>query len=482
MSKAIGNNWAAPAALVQSAAQFQLAPNPLQKIAFGLAAFYIFLLYSRLQDFASYLHLPAITLSLALIILIISGSAGAVTKVPSTKWLAAMTFCMFAAIPFSVWPGGAADAVVNGWLKTILAYVVLTSTIVVPYYCSRLVSLAAWGVFLGAVIGFISGSDTLGRMGEASARFGDANEFAQVLLTGMSLMIGYSVNSKRNRLTRLFAYAAVVVMLVSFFRTGSRGGLVGLMVIAVFLFIRGSVGAKAGILVVAAIVVVCATSFLSEAVKGRYALLFGKAQNYTTEVEAASGSAEGREHLLYQSLIITARHPIFGVGTGMFAVAENTVARAQGLPRGLWHETHNMYTQVSSENGIPAVLFFITCLAVAYRTLTRIIALGKTSVDPVILDASQVAFWIRVALLGILSSGFFLSTAYTVELQVLVALSMGMRRSLDLYLQQFPPQPSAVPVRQPWEMDFSRRVKTPVEQVRPLVQPSYPQKGIIGSH
>jgi hypothetical protein len=475
MSKAIGHNWVVPAAPVQAIPLPQVETNPLQKVAFGLVAFYTFLLYSRLQDFVYFLHLPAITLSLALIAIIASGSAAAVMKVPCTRWIIALTVCMIFGVPFSVWPGGAVDTILNAWIKTLLGYILVTSVVVVPQYCTRLISFAAFGVLCGSLMGFVAGSDTLGRMGEASARFGDANEFAQVLLTGMSLMLGY-LATRRNRFSRIVAYAAVLIMLVSFFRTGSRGGLIGLMAIGVYFFFKGSAGTKVGILALTGIIVVCVTYLLPDAVRSRYALLLGsRPQNLSsTELVAAAGSAEGREHLLTQSLIITVQHPLFGVGTGMFAVAENNVAKAQGMSRGLWHETHNMYTQVSSENGIPAGIFFITMLVVASKTLSRIVASGKDSVDPVIIDASRTAYWLRIALLGSLASGFFLSTAYTVELLVLVGFGMGLHRSLDLYLQQTPASPvMAAPMAPPLAGHFNAaRFPAPQRPFRPPVRPA----------
>ena len=48
-------------------------------------------------------------------------------------------------------------------------------------------------------------------------------------------------------------------------------------------------------------------------------------------------------------------------------MVENDMARSKGLFKGSWHETHNMYTQISSENGIPAALMYIAILALALR-------------------------------------------------------------------------------------------------------------------
>ena len=446
MSNVTGNKWIAPPAFVPPTLRPQFEANPLQKIAFGLTAFFVLLLYSRLQDFASYLHLPGIILSLATILMIVSGNVHTISKVASTKWSVAMTVFMVCAVPFSVWPGGAADTIVKVWLKALLVYTIVTSAIVIPRYCTRLITIAAFGTLCGTVIGLIVGKVTEGRMGELNARFGDANDFAQVLLIGMCLMLGYSVTPGRNRFAKLLAYVSAIVMLVAFFRTGSRGGFIGLLTVTLFVFIKDSAATKAGILILVIVVTACMLMFLPDTLKYRYGALLGLVAETQTNREAiaAGGSAEGRQHLLKQSLLITARHPVFGVGAGMFAVAENSVAVNQGLAKGAWHETHNMYTQVSSENGIPAFICFVAALLMAFRALNRVVALGKNSADLVIVEASRSAYWIRLALLAMMSSGFFLSIAYTNELQVLIALAMGLNYSVTLYSQSSKSQPATL--------------------------------------
>jgi O-antigen ligase len=450
MSNVTGHRWIAPPAPAPPPVRLQFAPNPMQKVAFGLTAFFILLLYSRLQDFVYFLHLPGITLALATIAMIVAGNINTISKVPSTKWLVGMTVFMVCAIPFSVWHGGALETVLNLWLKAVLVYVIVTSAIVIPRYCTRLITIAAFGILCGTVIGLIAGTTSAGRMSELNLRFSDANELAQVLLIGMCLMLGYSVTPGRNQVMKTLAYVSVIIMLVAFFRTGSRGGFIGLITITLFIFIKESVATKAGILFLAVIVTACILLFLPSTLKYRYGVLLGLVQETQTSNEAiaAAGSAEGREYLLVQSLLMTARHPLFGVGAGMFAVAENSVAIQGGKARGSWHETHNMYTQVSSENGIPAFIFFVAAIFAAFRALNRVIALGKDSGDLVIVEASRSAYWIRLALLSMAASGFFLSIAYTNELQVLIAFAMGLSYSVNSYIRFSQSQPAvSTPVR-----------------------------------
>jgi O-antigen ligase len=58
------------------------------------------------------------------------------------------------------------------------------------------------------------------------------------------------------------------------------------------------------------------------------------------------------------SIAVSLSHPIVGVGIGQFAVYEAATAASQGL-HSSWQGTHNTYTQVSSEAGIPALIVFV---------------------------------------------------------------------------------------------------------------------------
>ena len=81
-------------------------------------------------------------------------------------------------------------------------------------------------------------------------------------------------------------------------------------------------------------------------------------------------SSESREYLLKQSIIFTFTHPVFGVGPGQFSSYEGGLRTEEG-ERGSWHETHNTFTQISSECGIPAMLCYIGAVFTTFAMLNR---------------------------------------------------------------------------------------------------------------
>ena len=98
-----------------------------------------------------------------------------------------------------------------------------------------------------------------------------------------------------------------------------------------------------------------------------------------------------------RSLEMTANHPIFGVGPGNFQTLT-----------GDWHVTHNTYTELSSECGIPALFLFLLLLWSGFRNLrSRRTNLGSAH------EELQLYFpALRIALLVYALGAFFSSTAY----------------------------------------------------------------------
>jgi O-antigen ligase len=157
--------------------------------------------------------------------------------------------------------------------------------------------------------------------------------------------------------------------------------------------------------------------------------------------------------LLVRSIEMTIRHPLFGVGTGMFQVAENSAAVDQGMRKGMWHDTHNMFTEVSSENGILAGLAFLAMFVIALRRLSLVYRRYRDAKDPQGASLAGMAFGLRTAVIAFMVSGFFLSCAYTELTVVLVALTVVVDRKAAAFTEgspavsRFMESPVAVPAR-----------------------------------
>ena len=109
--------------------------------------------------------------------------------------------------------------------------------------------------------------------------------------------------------------------------------------------------------------------FVPGEVLNRFTTIFESGEEEQPTVDNPTGSTEGRLAVLRRSLIVTMTRPVTGVGMGQFPDYEDFLARQEGRRKGSWVGTHNTYTQISSETGIPGLLLFVAVLFVAYRRI-----------------------------------------------------------------------------------------------------------------
>jgi len=156
----------------------------------------------------------------------------------------------------------------------------------------------------------------------------------------------------------------------------------------------------------------------------RYATLFS---NDSDDTEAIQSTA-ARTHLLKSSIQFTIQHPILGVGPGEFSDYEASVAKSEGR-RGAWQVTHNAYTQVSSEAGVPALLFFLAAIIMSFRAFGRVYRAARYR--PELRSMAMACFCCQLSLVGFCTAIMFLSLAYTMYLPTMSGLALAFSGSLN---------------------------------------------------
>ncbi len=101
-------------------------------------------------------------------------------------------------------------------------------------------------------------------------------------------------------------------------------------------------------------------------------------------------------------------------------VAEAREAMKAGH-RGVWHYTHNSYTELSSECGIPGLIFYLAAFWRAYRGLTPIRNRYPRA------STRRAAMFVQMAVLMAAIGAFFLSIAYGGILYAILGLSAALQ-------------------------------------------------------
>jgi O-antigen ligase len=218
---------------------------------------------------------------------------------------------------------------------------------------------------------------------------------------------------------KVLAVIAVIPLALALLKTGSRGGMLGFCAMLLYAFWKVSAIHKVGFMMVVFALAAIGAAILPPEVLYRY--VNSEDAPDIEELEAARDSTEGRLELLKKSIQITGEHPLLGVGIGNFPVAEDAVAISEGARRGMWHVTHNMYTQVSSEVGIPALLCFIGIIVNCFRATTY--AQKALKKIPQARALLRTVFMLRLSIVGFAIGGFFLSVAYGDTLPLFAALT-----------------------------------------------------------
>ena len=403
--------------------------NLLQKVGHVVLCLYLFLAYSRLaeQKFPS-LHIPGLLFLALLLFLVVPGVLSSLLSHSIGRSYLAFNALLFLSVPFSFWRGGSVAFLLTYWWRMFPLFPLVLGLTLCLGEIVRVFKVIAAAIFVLALLAAAGQAEILGRIAMENSRFGDPNYIGMMALFGLPFWIFFALRPGASLTKRVVPLAAIVAMAYVAARTGSRGALVAAGVLLVYAFFRSSLNGKLILVLSAAAVAAIGLTALDRGIRDRYLTVFSTAEVQDRALNAAIGSAESRRYLLMRSIELTAAHPLFGVGVNMFQTAENGVAIEEGLRKGVWHVTHNMYTQVSSELGIPALFCFLAVLVGSWRSLSRVAKAASGHSSPRAPEIATLAFCLKLSLLSLIVTGAFLSIAYDDLLAVLPALIVALER------------------------------------------------------
>lgn len=231
--------------------------------------------------------------------------------------------------------------------------------------------------------------------------FDNPNDMALHLVTMVPIAIAFFLSS-RHLIGKLVYPVCVGLMIAGIVASFSRGGFLGLVCATAVLVWRLS--RRNRVLFLAIALVLCA-AFVALA-----------PQDFRTRIATTGdGSSVARQNDLKRSLFVLAHHPLLGVGMDNYVLFSNTD-----------HATHNAYTQVGSEMGVPAMVIYIMFLLAALKPLRR---MGIEMSDAGTRSRFRyLAAGFEASLIGYMVASFFSSVAYLWYLYYLVAYAICLAR------------------------------------------------------
>lgn len=405
--------------------------NPLRKLGLYLAIAFIFCRFSLLGELVSNSfnfdpHIARILGIPTIVLAVITGGLWRVLRSRFTyAWLGLLIWMSLSA-PLSYWPGGSMSLILS-FVKGQLPMLLIIGGLVLTWKECRLVLLSmALACMVNVLSGklFVVNPDTDTRLSLELGTIGNANDLTAHLFFALPMVIFVLLISDRGWIRRILCLGVLGYGVYYCAATGSRGGLVAFAAVCVFILIRAQGRVRIGALAAAAAIFLLVLAVLPQSLVHRYATLF---TNDTDDLEAVQ-STEARAHLLRSSIQFTLQHPILGVGPGEFSDYEASVAKSEGR-KGAWQVTHNAYTQVSSEAGIPALLFYLAAIVMSFRTFGKVYRATRYRRE--LRSMAMACFCCQLSMVGFCTATMFLSLAYTMYLPTMSGLAMVLSRSLD---------------------------------------------------
>ncbi|MBZ5662469.1 MAG: O-antigen ligase family protein [Acidobacteriia bacterium] len=298
-----------------------------------------------------------------------------------------------------VWKGGALQAALD-FAKVPAIFLVMTLALNSQKRLQQVIFLQAGSIAVIAGVTIWKSHLLAGRLaGAVAGAFSDPNDLALTIVISLPLALALTLLS-RNWFWKIFWAASIVAMSMAILLTGSRGGYLALAAAAVAGLWEFAVRGRRGYLVALALL---GAAILWQVSGGMVA---GRMQGIVTPDE----SVQQRQQLFWRSLEVTREHPLFGVGAGNFEQIS-----------GNWHVTHNSYTQMSSEGGVPALVLYLMILGCGFRNLRAAKRLAREHGE-----SSVVARALLASLAAYLAGSAFLSMAYEFFPYLLVAYTTAL--------------------------------------------------------
>jgi O-antigen ligase len=326
---------------------------------------------------------------------------------PEVIFVILLTGHLFLTVPMSpVWKGGALNTTLD-FAKVGLIVLVMVVAVNTANRLRRLLFIQAASVATISAVVVWKGRMVGGRLeGVLGGNYSNPNDLALAIVISLPICLALFFLS-RSTLSKAAWALAMVVMAYAVFLTGSRGGFLSLAVTAAVCLWGFAVrGRRPYLLALAAVMGiglwVFANGMMGERLKGTF--------DSKDDAASAYGSAQARQGLFWRSIDITVKHPLFGVGPGNFQVMS-----------GSWHETHNSYTQMSSEGGVPALILYVMVLWCGFKNLRATQRLVRRTSKFCLLAQALYA-----SLAGFVVGSLFASVAYQFFPYFLVAYTRAL--------------------------------------------------------
>ncbi len=392
----------------------------------GIFIFTLFVYFRPYELFPSLMFLSSAAQYIAIITLLVylpiqfSTEGTLTTFSTEVKCVLFMAFWALLTMPIAKSPALAWEVFNDPFIKVVLIFIVMVNTL-------RTQSRLKWLMWLSIGVGILLSYQALdlymqGKFATEGYRvnvdfggmFGNPNDMAihLVIFTPIAVILGLAA---KNRLYKILYFVAAAMMIGGNMVTQSRGGFLGLLAVGGVLVWKLGKKQRAKVLAISAVV----AAVIIAAAPGDYAVRI--LSIFIPGLDEV-GSADQRMDLLKRSILVTIRNP-WGIGIGNFPIVGY---------RNL--QTHNAFTQISSELGWLAFCAYMILIISPLRKLGAI--------ERQLLRGEETTWFyylavgLQASIAGYMVSSFFGAVAYNWYIYYPIAYAVCLRRIYQLDLKE----------------------------------------------
>lgn len=326
-----------------------------------------------------------------------------------------LLFCLtgLLSIPLAIEPATAWETFSGAFIRCVLIFIVMVNA---ARTLARLRGLLCVALVTGLVLSVKAVNDyRLGNLtvegyrvgGVGEGIFGNPNDLALFLVTIAPVAVAMLLAS-RSILKKIFYAAATLLMMVAVMVTFSRGAFLGLAAALALMAWKIGRRNRVGVVLVGG----ACLALLAALAPGNYLLRL--LSIFVPGLDPV-GSSDARLQILLRSIWTAIVNPLFGIGMGNFPL----VSLRELV-------SHNAYTQVAAEMGLPALVVYMMFLLTPLKGLIRIER--ETYEGRKRSRYYHLAVGLQASLVGYMINSFFASVAYVWYVYYVVGYAVCLRR------------------------------------------------------
>ena len=307
------------------------------------------------------------------------------SRTPTDKWLLILLVYSILTVPFVEWPGSVIKIGLPNFIKAIVFYYFTIAFVknerdlkllIVVFLTGQLfrvlepLYLNVTQGYFGSQASMLGGGEFLDRLSGGPYDVINPNGLAFIICTALSLL--YFLTARSSWKLRILLPVVASLLLYALALTGSRSGLIGLVIVAIGIVWKAK--HKGGVVLLVVTIAAIGFSILSADMQDRYLSIFGKG-------EKNAATADERVEGMWEQLHVVMHRPLFGHGLGTSPEANYHFTTA-GPYGGRALPAHNLYIEVAQELGLvglPIYLAFLASILQGFAKCRRAFAHGQAS-------------------------------------------------------------------------------------------------------